>query len=357
MPTAKKLKSGSWRCQVYSHTEEILQPDGTIKKKIVKKSFTCDDTSAKGKRKCEQMAATWAVEREETQKYGRITFNDAMTNYIASRENILSPRTISDYLAIQKNYLANLKPRDLYSITQSEIQNQINLESAHLSPKTVRNIYGLLSVVFATYRPDFALRTVLPKNTKPNIYVPSDDDIKAVIGASKGTDMELPILLAAFGPMRRGEICALTSDDITGNIVHVHLNMVKNKEKQWVLKSPKSYEGDRYINYPNFVAEKFKNKKGRIVEITPDVLTSHWNRLLKRNNLQSFRFHDLRHYSASIQHALGVPDSYIMKRGGWGNDRTLKTVYRHVLEEKVKQMDMLTNDYFEKTFPTKLPTK
>ena len=35
MTTAKKLPSGSWRCQVYSHTEETMQPDGTIKKKRI----------------------------------------------------------------------------------------------------------------------------------------------------------------------------------------------------------------------------------------------------------------------------------------------------------------------------------
>ena len=31
MPTARKLPSGSWRCQVYSHTEEILQKDWICK--------------------------------------------------------------------------------------------------------------------------------------------------------------------------------------------------------------------------------------------------------------------------------------------------------------------------------------
>ncbi len=32
MPTAKKLPSGSWRCLVYSHTEEITNPDGSVKR-------------------------------------------------------------------------------------------------------------------------------------------------------------------------------------------------------------------------------------------------------------------------------------------------------------------------------------
>ena len=41
MAKAKKLHSGSWRCQVYSHTEEILMADGSRKKKRIYKSFTC----------------------------------------------------------------------------------------------------------------------------------------------------------------------------------------------------------------------------------------------------------------------------------------------------------------------------
>ena len=40
MATAKKLSSGSWRCQVYSHTEEVIQPDGSVKKKRIYKSLT-----------------------------------------------------------------------------------------------------------------------------------------------------------------------------------------------------------------------------------------------------------------------------------------------------------------------------
>lgn len=118
------------------------------------------------------------------------------------------------------------------------------------------------------------------------------------------------MLLAAFGPMRRGEICALTSDDISGNVVHVCKNMVITETKEWIIKAPKSYAGDRYIDYPGFVAKKWGGIEGRIVSLTPDTITNNFNRILKRAGIKHFRFHDLRHYSASIQHALGIPDSY-----------------------------------------------
>ena len=68
MATAKKLPSGSWRCQVFSHFEEIPQPDGTIKKTRIYKSFTCDVKGPKGKRMCEKMAAEWAEEKENAEE-------------------------------------------------------------------------------------------------------------------------------------------------------------------------------------------------------------------------------------------------------------------------------------------------
>ena len=61
MPTAKKLPSGSWRCLVYSHTEEIKNPDGSIKKKRIYESFTSNIPGPKGKRIAEQAAAEFAA--------------------------------------------------------------------------------------------------------------------------------------------------------------------------------------------------------------------------------------------------------------------------------------------------------
>ena len=46
-------------------------------------------------------------------------------------------------------------------------------------------------------------------------------------------------------------------------------------------------------------------------------------------------------------HAIGVPDAYIMERGGWGSDAVLKNVYRHTIDDKRSQMTNKTNSYFE----------
>ena len=168
--------------------------------------------------------------------------------------------------------------------------------------------------------------------------------------------MELPILLAAFGPMRRGEICALNSSNINGNTVHVSENMVITAEHKWVIKAPKSYAGDRYIEYPDFVAEKWEGRSGRIVGLTPDHISNKFTRILKQAGITHFRFHDLRHYSASVQHALGIPDAYIMQRGGWSSDGVLKDVYRHTMQDRQARMTDIANKHFSELCNTKCNT-
>jgi len=68
---------------------------------------------------------------------------------------------------------------------------------------------------------------------------------------------------------------------------------------------------------------------------------------LKRLSIPHFRFHDLRHYSASIMHAIGIPDQYIMQRGGWSSDGVLKSIYRNTMDDYAKKFSSQINDYFK----------
>lgn len=47
-------------------------------------------------------------------------------------------------------------------------------------------------------------------------------------------------------------------------------------------------------------------------------------------------------------HAIGVPDQYIMERGGWSSDTVLKQIYRGTITNYQEQYTNLTNDYFSK---------
>lgn len=357
MPTARKLPSGSWRCQVFSHYESIIQEDGSIKKKRIYKSFTSDDPSRDGKKMAELEATKYAAEKKQKKSNCNMTLGEAIDEYISQRSSVLSPRTIMDYKRTRRNDLQGLMEIKISDITQDDIQESVNIDAKKHSPKTVRNNHGLVSAVLHVYRPEFALNTDLPQKVRPNIYVPSDEEVSKLIDHIKGTEMELPVLLAAFGPMRRGEICALHTKDIKDNVVHVCCNMICTEDRKWIIWRPKSYAGDRCIDYPDFVAELWKEKTGRVTELNPNNITDRFRGILESAGLPHFRFHDLRHYSASIQHALGIPDSYIMERGGWGNDGVLKSVYRHAMDSKKKEMNEIANKHFSELCNTKCNTK
>ena len=339
MPTAKKLPSGSWRCQVFSHKDETG--------KRIYKSFTCPDPSPKGKRICEDMASSWARDKEQALATSK-TFGAAVTSYIDLRRNTLSPRTIEDYERTQRLYLSSLERIRIDSITQADVQKVIDQAAAHLSPKTVTNIHCLISAVMRQERPQMALRTTLPQRVKPNLTIPSDDDIKALLEAVRSTTLELPVMLAAFGPMREGEICALRMENVSGNTVHVCENMIRKmvtKETTWIIRHPKSTDGTRFIDYPDFVCSLFPDT-GRITNMNPNTLCKMFKRKVDQLGLPGIRFHDLRHWCASTLHAQGVPDAYIMQRGGWSSDRVLKSVYRHTLDGYQQSMTALANDHF-----------
>lgn len=338
MATAKRLPSGQYRCRAYVGSENG--------KKIIK-SFT-----APTKKEAEYMASEYLLTKRAPAAVESMTFGEALEKYISGRESVLSPATIRGYRQYADHNFDKLKDRLLEDLTQDDIQNFVNdCCKSGLSSKTVRNMHGLISSVFKKYR-KMHLDTALPAKVKPDLYIPSDKEVVKVIKhvrSKKDRDMLIAILLAAYGPMRRSEICALTDADVDGNVIHVNKAKVHKHDNSWTIKHyPKTEAGDRFISMPDFVIKELKGIKGPLVSLTPDLITDYFGHILKRVGVPHFRFHDLRHYSASIQHAIGIPDAYIMQRGGWKSDTVLKQIYRHAMDQETKKNNDKVNAYFSK---------
>lgn len=265
---------------------------------------------------------------------------DAYDKYISAKSKVLSPSTVREYSLAANRDFPDLMSLRLSELTQERIQIAVNTFSANHSPKSVRNAHGLLSAVLRMYMPEMNLTTRLPQREKPDIYIPAKDEIRALLDSIRGSELEKAVMLSAFGSLRRSEICALTADDIdrTTNIITVNKALVKNKDKQWTLKPPKTKAGFRKVTMPQFVVDRLP-QQGNIVNILPTSVTHEFNTRLKRAGLPHFRFHDLRHYQASILTAMGVPDSYIIERCGWETDSTLKNIYQHTMSDKRKQIE------------------
>lgn len=339
MAKAKKLPSGNWRVRIYAGED--------VNGKDIYKSFT-----APTKREAEFLAAEYQMTgKQKAASAGDMTLREAYDRYIESKSNVLSPTTVREYKRSANRDLQDLMQKKLHSITKEDVQKSINQMAVNHSPKSVRNAHGLLSSVLSVYAPDFQLHTRLPQKEKNDISIPSEDEVRMLLEASKGTPLHIAILLGAVGTLRRSEVCALTKADLRSTGVSVNKAMVKDANKQWVIKGTKTTAGTRFVELPSYIMDELNAvQNDRLYPYYPGVLTNQF-RALTRNVLgKNYRFHDLRHYSASILHAMGIPDLYIMQRGGWESRETLDRVYQHILTEEQQKINKQIIKRFEDSF-------
>lgn len=355
LATAKKLPSGTWRIQVYSHKEPMLgkngkplidEKTGKVKERRVYESFTCDTPGKQGKKEVERQAAIFLAEKGRKKRPENLTVKEAFEKYLEVKQNVLSPTTLRGYVTIKNNHITEIAEIPIRRITQEDAQGWINILATRLSPKSVKNAYGLFTAVMTMYFPDMVFRTKLPQQVQPEYYTPSDEDIKKLLKHLEGTEMEKAVLLAAFGTLRRGEICALTDKDIRGNTIVVRKAKVRGTHGM-ITKAPKTSSSYRFVEFLEFVIRKFDGIEGPLVKMHPEDISKKFGSFLERAGIPHFRFHDLRHYSASIMHAIGIPDQYIMKRGGWKSDNVLKKVYRNTIETEDKKFMEKVNNHFD----------
>lgn len=337
LPEPKQKENGKWLVQV--------QADG---KRRSKEFETRDE------------ALYWASgiktgQKEASRKPSSLTVEKAIEKYIETKSAILSPSTVRGYKGIQESRIEEIKTIRLSDLTQEKVQRWVNSLSKSHSPKTVANAHGLLSAVLREYHPDMVLHTTLPQKVRPDIQIPTENELKKIIAAARGTRYELPITLAIWLGLRQSEIVGLTWSCIDGDTLHVRQAVVMGEDGP-TQKGTKSYSGKREIRIPpyiqNLLAEQ-PRKNEFIVNLSGKAIYSGFSRICEKAGVPHFRFHDLRHANASVMLAVGVPDKYSMKRMGHATNNMLKTTYQHTIKEKELAFDQTIDSEFEKMFTPK----
>lgn len=334
MAKAKKLPSGNWR----------VQAQVTIDGRVIRKSFVDTD-----RRRAELAAVTWQT-GQQRESLDDITLARAYERFLEAKGNVLSPATVRGYQNLMNNSLQDIMYMRVSKLSNELIQRAINIYAASHSPKSVKNCYGLLTAVLSMFAPDMKLHIKLPQKKVTEMYIPTDEDIQALLSCAKGTNYYVPILLGAFGGMREGEICALTSDDIKGNFATINKSMVYGPDKKWSIKPPKNFSSNRSVELPDFVINALTGIDGKIVVYNPHSLSTGFRKILINNNLPRFRFHDLRHYYVSSLHALNIPDKYIMAQGGWATNHTMQNVYNHIISNQQSKFSKQITEHFNNIF-------
>lgn len=341
MATPKK-RGKAWHCMVYAGKDECG-----------KRKYA--SVTAPTKAECAFKAAQIQSEGLPPEKVAR-TVGEVVDQYIASCE-LLSPTTVAGYQKIRRTMFQSLMDVDVADLTDKALQGFINAESRRksrrgtlISPKSVRNAYGLISASLRAEGLSFTVK--LPEDLPKFIELPEPED---VIRAVQGSDIELPCMLALWLSLSMSEVRGLRFSSIRHGCIYIDQVVVDVNGKAVEKKNAKVRTRNRCLELPPYLLDLIRSttdfplyEQGKISDRFLVELRGEYQIRRRLNHLvPGITFHQLRHMNASVMLQLGVPDKYAMERGGWSTPHTMKAVYQHTFSRERQRVDSAVDAYFE----------
>lgn len=273
-----------------------------------------------------------------------VTVGTMIRKYIDSRDGILSPSTIAGYEKILRNLsIVNTPVQKLdYQGFVNSLSKTVTRRGKTTSPKSISNICGLIEAS-AKYA-GLNLTAKRPAPRKQVVTLLEPDEIFRLV---RGSDIELPVLLAMWLSLSMSEIRGLTVDSVHGEYLTVKGAVVDIDGLPVYKEANKAFDRTRTLRIPPMIlhlihqTDAWKAGTGYLVPMTGQTIYKHWRRMQ-----DTMTFHQLRHLNASIMMALGVPDTYAMERGGWSSRQTLNRVYQHTLAGRISEYDDRIDGFF-----------
>lgn len=340
---ATKLPSGNWR----SVANLGKGPDG----KPRRKSFT-----APTRKEAERLAAEAEHDFERVKGTPDLfmTLGEAWDRFIAMKTPIYSPVTISNHITTKTVTPESLLSTRICDITRLMLQDYVGrLVSENYSPVSIRTKLTMIITVIRTFRPDFIAALKYPGCDK-EMAIPDSETVRRMIQEADNMgnkDLALAIVLASQLGLRRGEICALTFADVVDDKIRINKSRVVTRDGGWITKSTKTTKSKRTLAQTQEIKDRLKefsgNPSDNIFDVSPHSITGRFHFVCSKVSPQLYRFHDLRHYNASVMISMNVPLFYVARRLGHANVNMVSKVYGHLMEGKTTEVDTLVENYFK----------
>lgn len=200
-----------------------------------------------------------------------------------------------------------------------------------------------------------------PRKNQFHGSVYTAQQVKTLLDESAQDEIFLPVFLSAYYGLRRSEVLGLRWSAVDfkqktieinhklvtcredGKTITVGEDELKNKSSHRVL--PLIPQVEQVLLQAREQQELYRKKFGRSwcgkwegyicllpdgEIITPNFLTAHFGRLLKKHNLPPIRFHDLRHTCASLLVQAGVSMKQVQLWMGHSDFSTTADIYAHL---------------------------
>lgn len=331
-------------------------------------------TEKGNKRKAEelltQIRTSFVIPKDFGDMRSDMLFSDFMISWLDVAKMRVKPTTYERYENIVKNrivpYFAE-KKIELMNLQARHIQVFYSYLLETLKPSSVISIHAVIHLALKyAFKNDLVTQNVSEKVDRPrkNEFHPEfldANEMNHLFEIVKGTRLELPVLVAAFYGLRRGEVLGLKWDAIDferGTITikrTVVVTSVDGKRKVVAQDSAKTKsslrtlplvanfkeyfeEAKRAQEYNKKVCKKsynydydgfvFVNEMGDIMK--PEYLTCYFQKYITDHGMKKIRFHDLRHSCASLLLANGVSLKHIQEWLGHSDFSTTANIYAHL---------------------------
>ena len=268
-----------------------------------------------------------------------------LREYIDKNDEVLSPATIRGYETIYDNRFRSY--RDL-QIGKIDFQQMINTEAKTVSPKTIKNAWGLVSAAFRDAKipvPDINLPAV-PKSDEDFL---DHEQILKFMKAIEGDDCEAAALLMLHS-LRLSELLAVDVKDIHDNQIEVRGAIVHNKHHKLVeKKTNKNRSSTRTVPVmiPRLIT--LLPPEGKVVTYHPTAIRSHVEKACERAGLSKCSPHDIRRSFASLAYHLGWSERAIMAVGGWSDMSTVHKIYVKLSQQDINEDIANMKNYYQIT--------
>ena len=289
--------------------------------------------------------------------YGKHNLRDTTyKEYLRHITQYINPRIGS----IEMQELTPLQLQDfLYDVLDNGRQRG---DKQQLNPKTVIQTQRILHKAFSnavklqiikTNPADF-VDTPKKKKFKYNILL--GDELRHFIRAFEGLHIYNAVVLALLLGLRRGELLALTFEDINfeDKSIYIANSVINGKDGEVKLDTTKT-DDERIVilsdDMLDFLKEIQKSSPGRYIisnirgqMYNPASFSRLYTYSRDVRKLPKVRFHDLRHIHATILHKNGVQAKVIQERLGHSNISTTLDIYTHLFKEDQQQAANIISD-------------
>lgn len=285
------------------------------------------------------------------------TLSEAIDKYVDHRRAVVSPSTVATYAKYKRLYFQSLMQSDIASITVTMLQKEITrmqskpgAKGKPLSAKTIKDATLFIISVLKFHKISLPYDDILLPQVQASPFgVLTQDQISTLLRALPGNPCQLQILLALWLGLRRSEIVALEKSDFDfeRKTVSIRRAMVKDENSELVVKGTKTALSARVITCPDYILDLVRDMPdGLLYQYDINYILKCLHRVCEENGLPAIRLHDLRHINASVGLLLGVPDKYVMERGGWAQKDTMVYRYEHTYSDEKISADEAYNTFF-----------